>query len=85
MAIIDYDTEYRIACNRWWKHPKGNIRTWYRYIKAPTDLKWENHDAQGKVVCTDEQARRIRLLCGPHYETIIKAWYVNNPLPEETR
>jgi hypothetical protein len=26
-----------------------------------------------------EIAERINRLCGPHFHTIIKAWYVNNP------
>lgn len=81
MALADYRYEYYVACGRWFEHGDGNLHTWYHYLEAPRDLQWSDH-TQTKIICTDEQLRRIRLLCGPHYKAVIAAWYVNNPLKE---
>ncbi len=80
MATVSFE-EYKIAHWAWFNHAPDNLaylRGWYRYLGTPRDLEFTDKVNQDTVVCTEDQARRIRMLSGPHAEAIIKAWIINH-------
>lgn len=73
-TIVDW-SDYQTAEQRWLKYHKGkewgHFRQWL--IGHATLLYTGSND----ISLPPQAAHKVKLLCGPHYHALLRAWEIN--------
>ncbi len=58
------------------------FNTFWRYLEGCQQIPIKSDDGEYYYNGTPEAAQKVEALCGPHYRTIVKAWYILKEIPK---